>query len=80
MTETASADTRRVKFATDREKAFMHELKERVAAYFDGRGITDKANARMVTKTVLVLALTFVPYGLILRAGSHPGPCSGWPS
>jgi linoleoyl-CoA desaturase len=72
MSEAASTTIRRVKFATDREKAFMHELKERVAAYFDGRGISDKADARMVMKTVLVLALTFVPYGLILTGWFSP--------
>ena len=72
MNETASASIRRVKFATDREKEFMRELKERIAAYFDERGISDKADGRMVTKTVLVLALTFVPYGLILTGRFSP--------
>lgn len=66
MTEAASAAVRRVKFATDREKEFMRELKERVGAYFEERGISDKADGRMVRKTVLVLLLAFVPYGLIL--------------
>ena len=63
---------RRVKFATDREKAFMHELKERVGRYFEERGISDKADARMVRKTILVLLLTFVPYGLILSGLFSP--------
>ncbi|MEJ2215248.1 MAG: acyl-CoA desaturase [Gemmatimonadota bacterium] len=63
---------RRVKFATDREKAFMRELKGRVAGYFRERGLSDHADRRMVRKTVLVLALTFVPYGLILTGWFSP--------
>lgn len=70
--DAASAAIRRVKFATDREKEFMRELKERVASYFDERGISDKADGRMVLKTVLVLLLTFVPYGLILTGRFSP--------
>ena len=70
MNEAASAAMRRVKFATDREKAFMHELKERVAAYFEERGIQDKADGRMVRKTVLVLAgLVLVIAGLRVAGG-----------
>ena len=42
------------------------EMKLRVADYFDQRAIADKANAAMVTKSVALVALTLVPYGLIL--------------
>jgi linoleoyl-CoA desaturase len=69
---TTQADVRRVKFATDREQAFMFELKERVQAYFAERNISDKANASMVMKTVIMLALTFVPYGLIMSGRFSP--------
>ncbi len=68
----SNAPIRRVKFATDREKAFMHELKGRVAGYFEERGLSDHADRRMVWKTVLVLALTFLPYGLILTGWFSP--------
>jgi len=63
---------RRVKFATDREQDFMRELKARVRAHFDERGISDKADGRMVAKTVAMLAITFVPYFLILFGGFSP--------
>lgn len=63
---TAASDIRRVKFATDREEAFMRELKARVQAYFTERGISDKANAAMVAKTIILLTLTFGSYGLIM--------------
>ena len=55
-----------MRFATDREREFMHDLKSRVGAYFEERGISDKADGRMVFKAIAVLAMTFVPYGLIL--------------
>src|SRR5687767_5908994 len=64
---------RRVKFSTDREQAFMFELKERVQAYFEERGLSDKANWRMVTKTISMLLLTFGPYALIMSGRYSPG-------
>jgi len=45
---------------------FVEEVKERIAAYFEARGKSRHATPGMVAKTVLLLALTFVPYGLIL--------------
>ena len=66
------ARTNRVKFATDREQAFMRELKQRVRAFFEERGISDKADARMASKAVLVMLLTFIPYGLILTGWFRP--------
>jgi linoleoyl-CoA desaturase len=45
---------------------FADEVKRRVAAYFDDAGITRHATPAMVAKTVLLLAITFVPYALIL--------------
>ncbi|HUP88166.1 MAG TPA: acyl-CoA desaturase [Longimicrobiales bacterium] len=69
---TAHADVRRVKFATDREEAFMRELKSRVQSYFTERNISDKANARMVRKTITMLLLTFGPYALIMSGAFSP--------
>ena len=47
-------------------------MKTRVADYFDSRGLSSKANASMVIKSCLLLALTFVPYGLILSNRFSP--------
>jgi linoleoyl-CoA desaturase len=41
-------------------------MKTRVNAYFEDNGISKKANAVMVSKTVVMLALVIVPYLLIL--------------
>jgi linoleoyl-CoA desaturase len=41
-------------------------MKARVSDYFASRRISPKANSRMVAKGGCILALTFVPYGLIL--------------
>jgi linoleoyl-CoA desaturase len=61
-----SAPRGNVKFARATPDHAMHEMKARVAQYFESRRLSSKANAGMVVKTVLLLALTFVPYGLIL--------------
>jgi linoleoyl-CoA desaturase len=45
---------------------FMEELKQRVSEYWNKKGISDKANALMIGKTAVVLALTFGSYGLLL--------------
>lgn len=72
MRQRPSAAFRRVKFATDREQAFMHDLKGRVQAYFAERGLSDKADGRMVFKTVAMLTITFGSYALILFGGFSP--------
>ena len=61
-----SAPRGNVKFARATPDHAMHEMKVRVAKYFETRELSSKANAGMVVKTVLLLAITFVPYGLIL--------------
>ena len=45
---------------------FAEEVKQRIAAYFDSRGLSRHATPGMVVKTVLLLGLTFAPYALIL--------------
>ncbi len=45
---------------------FNAELKERVTAHFDATGRSRHATPGMVLKTVLLLALFFGPYGLII--------------
>lgn len=60
------ASRTRVRFARATPDHAMQEMKARVATYFETRRLSSKANAGMIVKTVLLLALTFVPYGLIL--------------
>lgn len=55
-----------VKFSNKSEKAFIKDLKKRVDAYFAENDLSPKANGAMVMKTVLILLITFVPYGLIM--------------
>ena len=45
---------------------FVAEVKERIAEHFDSTGKRRHATPGMVVKTVLLLALFFVPYGLLL--------------
>ena len=59
-------ETVRVSFGCRDAAEFVAELKQRVGDYFISRGISDKANAAMIFKTVVVLTLTFGAYGLIL--------------
>lgn len=61
-----------VKFSRDASRAFVKELKQRVEAYFEENELSKKANAQMVIKTVLMLALAFVPYGLIMSNQFSP--------
>ncbi len=59
-------ETVRVSFGCRDAAEFVAELKQRVGDYFISRGISDKANAAMIFKTVVVLTFTFGAYGLIL--------------
>ena len=53
--------------------SFLREVRAEVEAYFTERGLSTKADRKMVFKTITILALTFVPYGLIL-SGWFSGP------
>jgi linoleoyl-CoA desaturase len=44
----------------------MNEMKSRVAAYFAANQLSPKANATMIIKSVTLVALTVIPYCLIL--------------
>ena len=45
---------------------FAEEVKANVAEYFDTRRLSRNATPGMIAKTVLLLAITFIPYGLAL--------------
>ena len=52
--------------------AFLKELKVEVDKYFTTRGLSQKANAGMVFKTVALLSITFGSWALILWGGFSP--------
>jgi linoleoyl-CoA desaturase len=56
----------RVTFPGTGCQVLASELKERVSAYFNDRGLSDKANAAMVIRTIVTFAVTFGAYALIL--------------
>jgi linoleoyl-CoA desaturase len=51
---------------------FADEVKRRVAEYFDTRKLSRNATPGMVIKTILLLGLTFLPYGLALTNRFSP--------
>jgi len=67
-----SEPTTKITFATGVDGDFIDELKSRVAEYFRQKGISDKANVVMILKTLSVVGLTFIPYGLILTNDFSP--------
>ena len=68
----ASRTGSRVVFPTLHPHQFAAHVKERVAEYFKTRGVSPKANASMILRTVLVLTLTFGSYALILSNQFSP--------
>jgi linoleoyl-CoA desaturase len=58
--------TSRFRFTGRASTPFAQELRAAVEGYFDARGISPHATGAMVAKSVAMLALLFVPYGLIL--------------
>jgi linoleoyl-CoA desaturase len=63
--------TTRIRFPK-READFIDAVKARVAEHFETTGETQKANAVMVLKTVLILATAVTSYGLILSGWFSP--------
>jgi linoleoyl-CoA desaturase len=55
-----------VKFDNQQSQSFVADIKSRVNAYFDANQLSRKANGAMITKTVMMFAITFIPYALIL--------------
>jgi linoleoyl-CoA desaturase len=61
-----------VKFPVSNSAEFVEELKREVANYFTARGISEKGNAQMVIKTVVLMAVYFGAYGSILSNSFAP--------
>jgi linoleoyl-CoA desaturase len=55
-----------IRFAAGEELQFFSTLRQRVEDYFESSGISQKANAAMVIKTVVLLLAYLVPFFLIL--------------
>lgn len=61
----------------NRAQLFAEEVKREVGQYFATRQISDKANAAMVAKTVILLGGTLACYLTILLGGLGPWPMLG---
>ena len=54
-----------VSFSKDHNSEFYKVLRQRVNDYFKTRNITRHANAGMVFKTIALLSLYLVPFGVL---------------
>lgn len=64
--EAPPIETTRIRFSSREAAAFVAELKSSVAGWFEARGLSDKANAAMVIKTVTILGTLLGSYLLVL--------------
>jgi linoleoyl-CoA desaturase len=62
----------KIRFARQDSERFIAEVKAEVAAYFNDTGRSQKADWRMVLKTVTILAVTLGAYALILSNRFSP--------
>lgn len=69
----APAAASRIRFTCRDSAAFVAELKSSVAAWFTSQGMSDKANAAMVLKTVVILGTFVGCYALLVG-----NVVSGW--
>ena len=61
-----------LRFSPPAKSSFARDVRAEVAAYFSSRGLSDKGNATIHLRTVAMLAMTFVPYGLLLGGVGPP--------
>jgi linoleoyl-CoA desaturase len=59
-------DLNKIKFPKGTDTSFIDNLRIRVRDYFDERQISRYANASMVWKSVFMILLYFVPYGIMV--------------
>lgn len=55
-----------IKFNREADKEFVTELRTRVKNYFKDNGLSRYGNGNMKLKTIFMLSLYFVPYGLMI--------------
>ncbi|MFZ9940191.1 MAG: fatty acid desaturase family protein [Bacteroidia bacterium] len=61
-----------IKFARSRQDGFFPVLRERVDQWFQQQGISQKGGSRMVYKSLGMLSLYILPFGLILTGWFTP--------
>ncbi len=59
-------DLKKVKFPKGIDTSFIDNLRKKVRDYFDEHQISRYGNAGMIWKTVFMLSLYFVPYGIMV--------------
>ena len=59
-------DLTKIKFPKGVDTSFIDNLRIRVREYFDENNISRYGNAGMVWKTIFMISLYFIPYGLML--------------
>ena len=64
--------SQKIRFASRDSASFVEEVRARVSKYFTHAGLSQKADARMVFKTVVLLGGTFGAYALILSGAFTP--------
>lgn len=66
LSETYMAAPKKVTFNNKRAREFSDAVKARVNEYFESKNLSTHANAEMVVKTVILLAVYFGAYALIM--------------
>jgi linoleoyl-CoA desaturase len=56
----------RITFLSRDNTSFVEEMKQKVAEYFQKREISEHANFAMVSKTIIILTVTFGTYAMLL--------------
>jgi len=59
-------DLKKVKFPKGMDTSFIDKLRARVRDYFDEQQISRYGNASMVWKSIFMISLYFVPYGIMV--------------
>ncbi|MFN8154995.1 MAG: acyl-CoA desaturase [Bacteroidia bacterium] len=62
-----------IKFNSSDHRDFFKVLRKRVDQHFIDHQISKYANGKMIFKTIVILALYFIPYILLLTLSMHPG-------
>jgi linoleoyl-CoA desaturase len=64
----STTEPKTVRFPHAAQKSFSKELRKRINQYFKDNGISNKGNTRMFGKTLVMLAMYFGPYLVMITA------------
>jgi linoleoyl-CoA desaturase len=67
-------NVKKIKFPTQVQPDFIHELRERVNDYFTANGLSKYGNMSIVAKSIVMLALYFGPLAFMIILGSSSIP------